>query len=60
MELDYEESGDGFLATLTYLQQKVSSVVYAEGINEGIKEGINLGCIGGQTSYSWGMLWGLK
>ena len=41
MELDYEESGDGFLASLTYFQQKVSSVLAVEGISEGINEGIN-------------------
>lgn len=43
MTFEYEESGDGFLVTLKYHKQKISSVsVPPEGISEGINEGINL------------------
>ncbi len=43
MTFEYEESGDGFLVTLRYRKQKISSVsVPTEGISEGISEGINL------------------
>ncbi len=42
MTFEYEESGDGFLVTLRYQKQKISSVsVPPEGISEGISEGIN-------------------
>lgn len=42
MEFMYEESGDGFLVTLSYQQQKTSSsLVSPKGITEGITEGIN-------------------
>ena len=36
MEFLYEESGDGFLVSLRYQKQKISSSVVREGINEGI------------------------
>ena len=37
MELAYEESGDGFLVSLRYQRQKVSSTPeFPEGISEGI------------------------
>jgi ATP-dependent DNA helicase RecG len=39
MTFEYEESGDGFLVTLRYLKQKISSVSVPP---EGISEGINL------------------
>src|SRR4030066_736912 len=47
MELAYEESGDGFLVSLRYQQQKVSSTPASPegkrgGISEGISEGISL------------------
>lgn len=39
MQFKYEESGDGFLASLSYRQQKISSIsISPEGINEGINE----------------------
>jgi ATP-dependent DNA helicase RecG len=41
MEFLYEESGDGFLVSLRYHQQKISLAVFDEGISEGISEGIN-------------------
>jgi ATP-dependent DNA helicase RecG len=38
MHFSYEESGDGYLVTLNYIRQKLTSVdVPAEGISEGIK-----------------------
>jgi len=44
MTFEYEESGDGFLVTLRYQKQKISSVsVSPEGITEGISEGITEG-----------------
>ncbi len=44
VQFTYKESGDGFLATLNYKQQKISSgEVTSEGINEGISEGISEG-----------------
>lgn len=44
MELAYEESGDGFLVSLRYQRQKVSSTpVSPEGISEGISKGISEG-----------------
>jgi len=44
MTFEYEESGDGFLVTLRYRKQKISSVsVPTEGITEGISEGISEG-----------------
>ena len=43
MEFLYEESGDGFLVSLRYQKQKISSSVVREGINEGINGGINEG-----------------
>jgi ATP-dependent DNA helicase RecG len=44
MKFDYEESGDGFLVSLRYQEQKISSIpVSSEGINEGINEGISEG-----------------
>ncbi len=43
MTFEYEESSDGFLVTLRYQKQKISSVsVPTEGISEGISEGIKL------------------
>ena len=41
MDFQYEESGDGFLATLSYTLQKITSDSINRGINEGINEGIN-------------------
>jgi hypothetical protein len=39
MTFDYEESGDGFLVILKYVQQKMSSAsVSPGGINGGINE----------------------
>ena len=38
MNFQYEESGDGFLVTLSYLHQKTTSDSADEGINEGINE----------------------
>ncbi|MEA2039593.1 MAG: hypothetical protein U9N82_07140 [Thermodesulfobacteriota bacterium] len=44
MTFEYEESGDGFLVTLRYQKQKISSVsVSTEGISEGITGGISEG-----------------
>ena len=41
---DYEECGDGFLVSLRYQKQKISSTsIVPEGISEGISEGINEG-----------------
>ena len=44
MSFEYEESGDGFLVALSYMNQKISSVPGPyEGISAGISEGISEG-----------------
>jgi ATP-dependent DNA helicase RecG len=41
MTMSYSESGDGFLVTLAYQQQKIASApVSPEGVNEGVNEGV--------------------
>lgn len=37
MDFRYEESGDGFLVTLSYSLQKITSDSADEGLNEGLK-----------------------
>ena len=42
MRFDYEESGDGFLATLAYEQQRISSTsADVEGVSGGVSGGVN-------------------
>jgi len=36
MEFAYEESGDGFLVTVSYREQKVTTTPRNEGLNEGL------------------------
>jgi len=46
MEFHYEEQGNGFVAELTYIKQKVSVAVLnttGEGLSEGLNEGLNEG-----------------
>jgi ATP-dependent DNA helicase RecG len=40
MDFQYEESGDGFLATLSYFLQKITSDSTNRGLNEGLNEGL--------------------
>jgi len=43
MAFRYEESGDGFLVSLSYQEQKISSIVaFDEGVNEGVNELLTL------------------
>jgi len=42
MEFSYEESGDGFLVTVSYREQKVTTIPKNEGLNEGLNELLTL------------------
>lgn len=51
MRFDYEESGDGFLATLAYEQQRITSTsAGTEGISGGVTGGVSGGVNGGVNS----------